>query len=156
MHFGTHIIDQNELGCRSVTSPTLFFMPHCPMGLYHNILLSNWNKSSLGNVYIFGNSFAAYDERLCRLEDRRRSLIVQSLPLVYEKGISLTSSEAQFAWTRDEQEMFLRALQVAFNDCKLHYCWTCNKTSNKLTEELYTCQRICGPIYRISFGSKYQ
>lgn len=52
------VITDNERGCRSVSIKTLFFMPHCPMALYANVLYINWN--CLDNVVIFGNSLSNY------------------------------------------------------------------------------------------------
>lgn len=57
------IIDGNERGKRSaeLNRPTLFYMPHCPMRLYSNVLWANWEN--LENIIIFGNSFVSYQEK---------------------------------------------------------------------------------------------
>jgi hypothetical protein len=54
------IIKENEDGKRSVTKPTLFYMPHCGRGLYSNTLSSNWNTEQLPLVTIIGNRFDMY------------------------------------------------------------------------------------------------
>eukprot|EP01129_Flabellula_baltica_P015359 TRINITY_DN7729_c0_g1_i1.p1 TRINITY_DN7729_c0_g1~~TRINITY_DN7729_c0_g1_i1.p1 ORF type:complete len:253 (+),score=34.93 TRINITY_DN7729_c0_g1_i1:105-863(+) len=54
------IIDKNESGFRTVDTPTLFYMPHCPMELYSNVIAANV-KSNLSNVVIIGNSISQYD-----------------------------------------------------------------------------------------------
>ncbi|KAG7341566.1 phosphotransferase KptA/Tpt1 domain containing protein [Nitzschia inconspicua] len=55
-----HVIDHNERGFRTISEQkhTLFFMPHCPMALYANLLYSNWE--CLDKVIIFGNSLSNY------------------------------------------------------------------------------------------------
>ncbi|KAJ3156136.1 hypothetical protein HDU86_004104 [Geranomyces michiganensis] len=67
-HFGCSVIAKNERGARSVTKPTLFFMPHCGHILYDAVLRSNW--VSLPTILIVGNSFAAYDT-LLQARDKR-------------------------------------------------------------------------------------
>lgn len=47
-----------------MTRPTLFYMPHCPHGLYENVLCSNNDSIEqhgyLKNIFIIGNSFDSY------------------------------------------------------------------------------------------------
>jgi hypothetical protein len=52
------ILDENDEARRSVARPTLFFMPHCPRGLYHNVVSANEDR--LQRIAIIGNSFARY------------------------------------------------------------------------------------------------
>ncbi|KAI8393280.1 SRR1-domain-containing protein [Radiomyces spectabilis] len=54
------VIAINEDGKRSVTKPTLFYMPHCGRGLYSNTLSSNWNPTQLTHTTILGNRFDMY------------------------------------------------------------------------------------------------
>ncbi|KAK3753267.1 hypothetical protein QZH41_015210, partial [Actinostola sp. cb2023] len=49
---------------RSVSQPTLFYMPHCSKLLYNNVLWANWGPS-LKNVVIFGNGFSSYEHSCC-------------------------------------------------------------------------------------------
>lgn len=53
-HFGVEIIDRNEQGFRHARVRTLFYMPHCPASLYHNLLWENWGN--FHNCIIIGNS----------------------------------------------------------------------------------------------------
>ena len=55
---GMTIPEQNERGNFPVASstPTLFFMPHCPARLYENVVWSNYNNKDGTDVWIFGNS----------------------------------------------------------------------------------------------------
>ncbi|KAJ9073153.1 sensitivity to red-light reduced protein, variant 2 [Entomophthora muscae] len=62
--FGFKILDVNEEGRRKIDKPTLFYMPHCPLALYDNVLNANWNASSLRHLYIFGNLLTNYYENM--------------------------------------------------------------------------------------------
>jgi hypothetical protein len=53
---------EHTVAKRRATGPTVFFMPHCGKELYDNLLWANWDKDSLANVVIVGNSFAHYAE----------------------------------------------------------------------------------------------
>ena len=57
-----NIIAENERGGRSVIDEggCLFFMPHCPMTLYTNLLHANWDCLRENNILIFGNSLSSY------------------------------------------------------------------------------------------------
>ncbi|KAK4264746.1 hypothetical protein QN277_025878 [Acacia crassicarpa] len=57
---GCSVLQYNEYGRRKALKPTLFFMPHCPIMLYDNLLQENWKSSSLRNIVILGNSFDNY------------------------------------------------------------------------------------------------
>ena len=56
--FGASIITQNEEGKRKVKRRTLFFMPHCDLWLYSNVLWANWAPAGLAATVIAGNSFS--------------------------------------------------------------------------------------------------
>jgi len=56
----------------SITFVTVFFMPHCPKGLYENVLWANWNalnqpqppqQIKKNTICIIGNSLVTYVER---------------------------------------------------------------------------------------------
>ena len=60
---GIHIIPENERACRRLetnmsSKKTLFFMPHCGVRLYTNLLWTNWQ--CLDQLIIFGNSLQGY------------------------------------------------------------------------------------------------
>ena len=46
-----------------VEEKTLFFMPHCGMAMYNNLLWSNWGVEKMEMMVIIGNSFNSYYEK---------------------------------------------------------------------------------------------
>lgn len=58
---GVQVLSRNEKGERTSVG-AFFFMPHCPSGLYENVLWSNWEH--LETILIFGNSLKSYSEAL--------------------------------------------------------------------------------------------
>jgi hypothetical protein len=51
---GWGVMEENDEGKRRVRGPTAFFMPHCPMRLYSNLLWANWGDG-LKDLVIIGN-----------------------------------------------------------------------------------------------------
>ena len=49
------ILDRNECAKRRVEGLTLFYMPHCDLFLYNNLLYANWG-TRIGSVMLIGNS----------------------------------------------------------------------------------------------------
>ena len=97
------IIADNEKGKRLAKDPTFFFMPHCPMSLYSNLLFTNCGR--LDNVVIFGNSLSDYANRLyknCHTE------LLRSLEPQFE--------EQRMAITKEETVELPGAFEQAFND----------------------------------------
>lgn len=86
-----HVIPNNERGKRHVgiMDSTLFYMPHCPMSLYTNVLHTNWDN--LERVVIFGNSPSAYANRL---EVNSNVKFLQLLePHWEEESVSMTKED---------------------------------------------------------------
>lgn len=88
-------LPSNTCGKHSSMSKTLYYMPHCPLGLYGNLLLSNWELPRLKNTIIIGNSFSNYDSR--RLSNKAEnnqysdSFLFQALPYIKELSLELRS-----------------------------------------------------------------
>ncbi|XP_043653703.1 SRR1-like protein [Drosophila teissieri] len=55
--FGGIIMSEDCAGKHEATVPTLYYLPHCPYALMHNILWSNWKRETLPNVFLISNSF---------------------------------------------------------------------------------------------------
>ena len=50
--------------CKYTTKEcTLFYMPHCGIAMYNNLLWANWDHSILSKIAIIGNRFSSYNER---------------------------------------------------------------------------------------------
>ena len=61
--FGCRRIPVNEACRRAVSQPTLFFMLHCAMAMYTNLLEANWGREGLRHVAILGNPLSSYHLR---------------------------------------------------------------------------------------------
>eukprot|EP00978_Attheya_sp_CCMP212_P005125 scaffold11322_cov45-Attheya_sp.AAC.2 len=128
-----HIISTNEQGKRKIEKNTFFFMPHCPMRLYSNVLWANWNQhlfdsSQQGRILIFGNSFQLYDQRIvisqrASTDSDKTSLdtncVLKVVPYTREQGRVAGSKD----WKRlldannHKDDVLLSNLESAFNDC---------------------------------------
>jgi hypothetical protein len=54
----------DENGSMRAQVPTIFYMPHCEVGLYNNVLLANREPGScLSQLLVLGNSFHKYEEQ---------------------------------------------------------------------------------------------
>ncbi|XP_017040086.1 SRR1-like protein [Drosophila ficusphila] len=51
------VMSEDCAGKHEATVPTLYYLPHCPYALMHNILWSNWKRETLPNVFLISNSF---------------------------------------------------------------------------------------------------
>lgn len=107
------VLSRNERGKRPVNGlTTLFFMPHCPLRLYDNVLWANWN--ALEKVILFGNSLLAYSERSI---EKLPMGISRLLPLLTEERVHLPKCDIKQADGN---------LEGAFNDCYLT-CFSVNE-----------------------------
>lgn len=158
--FHMHVLDSNETGKRTLesmrsariinTSTTvsaairersgldsgvsLFYMPHCPMRLYSNVLWAHWDHifppSARGryesdqehsSVIIFGNSFSAYDERTISSEKRSdvTNAVFRAVPYANEVPVKSNTGRSDRAGQGEIVADALRHLGVAFNDCNV-------------------------------------
>jgi hypothetical protein len=62
-HFGVATAAANEEARRVCERPTLFYMPHCGLPLYDNLLVANWTRARLSCLCILGNRFSMYAMR---------------------------------------------------------------------------------------------
>ncbi|KAM8705981.1 hypothetical protein ACLKA7_010304 [Drosophila subpalustris] len=51
------VMTEDCAGRHEATVPTLYYLPHCPYALMHNLLWCNWASESLPNVLLISNSF---------------------------------------------------------------------------------------------------
>ncbi|KAK7467085.1 hypothetical protein VKT23_004145 [Stygiomarasmius scandens] len=61
----------------TIDDPTIFFMPHCDMELYENVLRKNWTRERLTNLVLVSNQLEAYVENnpARKLEDKAPALL---------------------------------------------------------------------------------
>jgi SRR1 len=128
------IIDENEQGKRPITatnndnssssrsSVTVFWMPHCPMRLYSNVLWSNWG-ANLSNMIIIGNSFRSYSDRgfwtaADRDSDSSHDNCIRAvMPLCTEESIAFINNKCTaIAHNAAADERKLPHIEAAFND----------------------------------------
>ena len=125
---GCNVPRVNDRGLRRVDSPTLFFMPHCEISLYANLLAANQGIfPSIGKIVILGNSFKAYermaDEKLGGRRERKRALVdagyfveeISVADLGFDEGNeTLLRAFSDTSWhffrpdRREETEVFFR------------------------------------------------
>jgi hypothetical protein len=108
------VISSNERGKRLVNvnmnDTTLFFMPHCPMSLYTNVLHTNWDHLFHGRVIIFGNSLSAYANRL---EVNANVKLLQQLQPHW--------TESSMTMSKEDIAMMPGYFEQAFNDTSITY-----------------------------------
>ncbi|KAF9584121.1 hypothetical protein BGW38_007510 [Lunasporangiospora selenospora] len=79
---GCRVLEQNDQSYVGIKTRTLFYMPHCPKGLYSQILESNWTSECLSRIVIIGNRFTMYDESpLFRQIERQAPFILPALSI---------------------------------------------------------------------------
>ncbi|KAF8395662.1 hypothetical protein HHK36_019612 [Tetracentron sinense] len=59
---GCSVLSVNEQARRKALKPTFFFMPHCDIRLYNNLLQENWQAELLNHTVVFGNSFKLHEQ----------------------------------------------------------------------------------------------
>jgi len=102
-HSRIQVIAENERGRRVAKEATVFFMPHCPLGLYSNLLFAN--RHFLHNIVILGNSLTAYANRL--EQNEHTALLGHLLPFWEEHLLPLP---------KDEVSSLPGQFEQAFND----------------------------------------
>ena len=123
-NFRVEVIAKNERGKRRIAASqsggstrTLFYMPHCPMRLYSNVLRENWDPSVLlgGDVVFLGNDFRAYDDRTLHATERAdpTNAVLKIIPYLVSRRVGgLLSTDGGVHGSGD----VLAKLESAFND----------------------------------------
>ena len=128
------IIETNERGKRQANgngtcNRTLFYMPHCPMRLYNNVLWANWGDSLWnGRVVIYGNNFHGYDDRILSAEERTdpTNAVLKIIPHLNTEPINGLTSKSSSGVESD----LLVKMENAFNDCVVMIFDAQNGSSN--------------------------
>lgn len=121
------VVKENEEGKKSVSTSTLFYMPHCGKELYNNLLWANWNTESLPMCIIIGNSF---------------NTIVQNVPSRILKQYYSFIERAAMLF----EEYPLKSLvehDDVFNDISIHIM----KRENALSEKEKLLEECIEPDY---------
>ena len=88
---GVAVHGENDMALREIAADgggaTLFFMPHCPLQLYSNVLWANWGEA-LGSILVFGNSFEAYAASM----DARTSCVHSAAEACVEEHVTPPAS----------------------------------------------------------------
>eukprot|EP01125_Pyxidicula_operculata_P006773 TRINITY_DN2324_c0_g1_i2.p1 TRINITY_DN2324_c0_g1~~TRINITY_DN2324_c0_g1_i2.p1 ORF type:complete len:210 (-),score=24.63 TRINITY_DN2324_c0_g1_i2:41-670(-) len=118
-----------HVGRHRAHNHTIYFMPHCPEGLYSNLLLENWNVDNLGKLFIIGNALSMYE--LIGNKSKFKSLILEALP--YTNELPLPSCKKyNFANALNDQSVHvfdLEKLSRASNSF-----WSLKETTPEWTE----------------------
>ena len=86
--YGIHLINGNEECKRKVDEKTIFLMLHCGISMYNNLLWANWGLS-LQNIYLIGNCFSSYEDRIPSRELADSSKYLKYiLPYTYEYKVN--------------------------------------------------------------------
>jgi len=107
---------------KSKCAHTLFYMPHCPMRLYCNVLWAHWDhifpidKTRDEPILIFGNSFLTYEERVISSEKRADPTNGVFSIVPFSKEVSVGKAGSRNSGIVVDE---LRHLAVAFNDCNV-------------------------------------
>ena len=133
-------LETNEQGKRQVNhsqNRTIFYMPHCPMRLYSNLLWANWDESILTNIIILGNSLLAYNDRIIDSTDRNdpTNAIVPIAPFVIEKSLHWKHKQKHRLETTNGGSP-LANIFLAFNDFSISR-FSSSGVSDDLHQNLY-------------------
>ncbi|KAJ7516568.1 hypothetical protein O6H91_22G063300 [Diphasiastrum complanatum] len=106
---GCSMLMHNEEGRRTVKVPTVFYMPHCEVTLYDNLLQANWVDHHLSSLAILGNSFGVYQERWStspNFKIPRPNYVLQLQKHVEEHTIDASSFPVQSAFNDMSWHLF--------------------------------------------------
>jgi len=133
-------LETNEQGKRQVNhsqNKTIFYMPHCPMRLYSNVLWANWEKSILTNIIILGNSLLAYNDRIIDSTERNdpTNAILQIAPFVFDKSLYWRHKQKHRLETTNGGSPLANVF-LAFNDFSISR-FSSSGVSDDLHQNLY-------------------
>jgi hypothetical protein len=98
--------EENDECCHPAHVLTLFYMPHCSLQMYLNVLRTNV-EHNLSRTMIIGNSFQSYVER--RDHNAIKTLIQYTLEHNFDNDV------------RNEKKSRQNPLYESFNDTSLHW-----------------------------------
>ncbi|KZT44156.1 hypothetical protein SISSUDRAFT_338635 [Sistotremastrum suecicum HHB10207 ss-3] len=60
---GLSIVSENLHGKYIAITPTFFYLPHCGLAIYENLIRSNWQAGLVRHLRLLANEFLNYVER---------------------------------------------------------------------------------------------
>lgn len=97
-------------------------MPHCPLGLYDDILRDNFTKESIPKICLVGNTFQNYKDRMSDKEFQLRAPYIfhcwnhiHSIPFEASENLETMNAFSDLSlqfWTTTESDAFYN---VAFD-----------------------------------------
>ena len=98
---GFSLIDTKEknIGDYKATDGTIFFMPHCPSFLYHNLIISNLSQESFKNLIIIGNSFENHAEQVKYDCEMQKTIADEVISKEFMKEIKLNFLDDLFFYS---------------------------------------------------------
>jgi len=97
LHYEINTIDANEKAKRPIINQTLFYMPHCPLGLYNNVIASNWERKKLEKIILVGNRLDFYDETMSTsLLNSKAPYICPALTIIQSVSFPTISMSAKY------------------------------------------------------------
>eukprot|EP00939_MAST-03C_sp_MAST-3C-sp1_P003399 g3399.t1 len=117
-HFDVENIRKNEEGKRVAAKGdgvTLFYMPHCDLWMYSNVIWSNWDANNLEKICIVGNSFKLYQKNSRvwkdKLLDSDRNCVFRVGSLTRETELATTVES-----TSRRNRSKAQSIDMAFNN----------------------------------------
>ncbi|KAF8979087.1 hypothetical protein BGZ46_005827 [Entomortierella lignicola] len=84
---GIAVLQPEDKSKQQIEARTLLYMPHCPKGLYSQVLEANWSRNKLNDLVILGNRFTMYDESPSFRQVAKQALFI--LPALSIANVSL-------------------------------------------------------------------
>ncbi|KAH8381807.1 hypothetical protein KR009_000314 [Drosophila setifemur] len=82
--FDGRVMSEDCGGKHEAPVPTLYYLPHCPYALMHNILWCNWQRETLPNVFLISNSFEMLTMTRRKQEDHITRIVKHCMEMPLE------------------------------------------------------------------------
>ncbi|XXG78100.1 hypothetical protein AAC387_Pa08g2115 [Persea americana] len=117
---GCTVLKIDEQGRREAERPMLFFMPHCEVELYNNLLEANWRPERLNRMVVFGNSFERYhsfvSEFKCSVVGKYSGYVLEARRFAEEVGIDTVCEDFFRAFHDTSWHFFCLDADVAMEE----------------------------------------
>ncbi|KAF4603921.1 hypothetical protein EYR40_001095 [Pleurotus pulmonarius] len=87
------VLSENRNGDYPAEGPTLFFMPHCDLSLYENILRANWTPQRLEHLVLVANNLSDYIQNKSQRElEEHAPCLLRTVPILVSHTIPASIS----------------------------------------------------------------